>query len=236
VLKVALRFKWDIREQTLDRRLGKRRSGGVFFDVPVFWTTKDRSIAFSFGDDFEDHRTVCEFDASTLETVGAPLKHAQTITGIALSFDCALLASASQDNTIQLWAFESRQLLASFDVHKPRILILSPNSQQLAYTTYHQFKIHVCNIPPDILARIWPEKATCGVRVLTAYIYLLSTKSSCRPLRLIVRTASTHSTYVILFLHSFILLILRHYCSLTQLLTLLPCAVSQYQAPLLPDR
>jgi len=202
---------WDIREQTLDRRLGKRRSGGVFFDVPVFWTAKDRSIvaAFSFGDDFEEHRTICEFDASTLETVGAPFEHAQTITGLALSFDCVLLASASQDNTIKLWAFESRQLLVSFDVHKPRILILSPNSRQLAYTTYHQFKIHVCDISPDIIARIWPEQATCSVCIFIAYIHLLTANSSCRPLRLNIRIALTHSRYVILFLHPSLLFIIH---------------------------
>jgi len=169
----------------------------------VFWTAKDRSIiaAFSFGDDFEEHRTICEFDASTLEAVGAPLEHAQTITGLALSFDCAILASASQDNTIKLWAFESRQLLVSFDVDKPRILILSPNSRQLAYTTYHQFKIHVCDIPPDIIARLWPEQATCSVCIFIAYIHLLSPNSSCRPLRLNIRIALTHSMYVILFFH-----------------------------------
>ncbi|KAG1813983.1 uncharacterized protein BJ212DRAFT_386868 [Suillus subaureus] len=46
-------------------------------------------------------------------TVGAPFEHTFSISGIALSSDCILLASSSYD-TIKLWAFESRQLLVSF--------------------------------------------------------------------------------------------------------------------------
>ncbi|OAX39093.1 WD40 repeat-like protein [Rhizopogon vinicolor AM-OR11-026] len=61
------------------------------------------------------HADWLEFDASTLETVGAPFKgHTDIITGLALSPDGALVASASFNSTIKLWAFESRQLLASF--------------------------------------------------------------------------------------------------------------------------
>jgi len=112
----------------------------LLVDSPVFWTTNDRSIvaAFRFEDDSEDPTKIYEFDSSLIrETVGAPFEHAQTITGLALSFDCALLASASfYYNTIKLWAFKSRQLLASFDIHNPRTLILSPNSLQLAYTSF----------------------------------------------------------------------------------------------------
>jgi WD40 repeat protein len=106
---------------------------------------------------------IYEFDASTLEPVGAPFeRHIKVISGLALSFDGALLASASDDNTIKFWAFESRQLLASFNVMNPRHLILSPTiSTQLAYTTYtppygpgDDYEIVVCNIPPDILSNI----------------------------------------------------------------------------------
>jgi len=175
---------WDIREQKLDRGVGKS-GGGVFLDTPVFWTTEDRSIvaAFSFEDvhypEFQGPTKIYEFDASTLETVGAPFEaHTGGIRDLALSLDCALLASASWDDTIKLWAFESRQLLASFDVQHPFILILSPNSRQLAYTTSGPSRIHICDIPPDILARIWPEQATCNVCIFTAYIYLLGTNSS----------------------------------------------------------
>ena len=112
----------------------------LLVDSPVFCTTNDRSIvaAFRFEDDSEDPTKIYEFDSSLIrETVGAPFEHAQTITGLALSFDCALLASASfYYNTIKLWAFKSRQLLASFDIHNPCTLILSPNSLQLAYTSF----------------------------------------------------------------------------------------------------
>ena len=167
---------WDIQAQKLDGRVGTG-GGGTWPDTPVFWTTEDRSIvaAFSFEDvdDSASHQsptTIYEFDSSTLETVGAPFEgHTVRITGLALSFDCALLASTSDfDNTIKLWAFESRQLLVSFDVHEPRILILSPNSRQLAYTTFDTSRIHLYDIPPDILARIWPEQATSSVCIFNA--------------------------------------------------------------------
>ncbi|KAG2747876.1 hypothetical protein P692DRAFT_20657367, partial [Suillus brevipes Sb2] len=76
---------------------------------------------------------IYEFDGSTLETVGTPFEgHTNLISGLALSFDDALLASASYDNTIKLWAFESRQLLASFHVQHVFRLVFSPNSHQLA--------------------------------------------------------------------------------------------------------
>ncbi|KAG1753091.1 hypothetical protein EDD22DRAFT_235859, partial [Suillus occidentalis] len=107
--------------------------------------------------------TIYEFDASTLETVGTPFKrHTDRVTGLALSFDDALLASASWDNTVKLWAFESRQLLASFHVQDIYKIVLSPDSRQLAYTTYindgqdgtlDNSKICICDIPPKVLAR-----------------------------------------------------------------------------------
>jgi len=73
---------WDIQEQKLDREVGKG-GGGLLLDSPVFWTTKDRSIvaAIRFEDDLEDPGKIYEFDASTLETVGAPFEgHSGEIT------------------------------------------------------------------------------------------------------------------------------------------------------------
>jgi hypothetical protein len=105
--------------------------------------------------------TIYEFDALTLKTVGSPFKgHTDTIWGLALSLDCVLLASASDDNTIKLWSFESRQVLASFDVQAPNSIILSPDSYQLAYTTRKETKIYVCNVPANILASIGLAKKT----------------------------------------------------------------------------
>ncbi|KAG2126554.1 hypothetical protein DEU56DRAFT_916066 [Suillus clintonianus] len=99
--------------------------------------------------------TIYEFDPSTLETVGAPFEgHTNVICGLTLSFDGVLLASASKDDTINLWAFESRQLLASFDVQKPSRIIISPDSRQLAYTTWDDINIYICNTPSSILASI----------------------------------------------------------------------------------
>ncbi|KAG1717516.1 WD40-repeat-containing domain protein, partial [Suillus paluster] len=108
---------------------------------------------------------VWDFDALTLEIVGAPFEgHSKIIRSLALSSDGVLLASAAEDNTIKLWAFEPRQLLASFHVGTPSSIILSPNSRQLAYATGR--KIYICNTPLDILisTRCVPE-AQGSVRI-----------------------------------------------------------------------
>ncbi|OAX41650.1 WD40 repeat-like protein [Rhizopogon vinicolor AM-OR11-026] len=169
---------WDIQTQKLDARVRGKRPGTLANGstavayLPVFWTAKGRTIVagFNFADDSREHdlsMIIYEFDASTLGIVGVPFKgHELSITGLALSYDCALLISASYDIT-NLWAFESRQLLASFDIH-PYRMILSPYSRQLAYTTYYNtgntgsgngdHKIYICNIPPDILASIRPAQ------------------------------------------------------------------------------
>ncbi|KAJ8585751.1 WD40 repeat-like protein [Rhizopogon salebrosus TDB-379] len=96
-----------------------------------------------------------------LDIVGAPFKgHTEVIYGLAFSADCSLLASASADDTIKLWTFESRQLIASFEVQKPHRLLLSPDLHQLAYTTFGEDdnNIYVCNTPPDVLASIRPSR------------------------------------------------------------------------------
>jgi WD40 repeat protein len=144
---------WDVQSQKLDVKVeGFDQLPGTY--PSVFWTNNKTIIAtFSFTKD--DTLTIYEFDASTLETVGTPFKgHTKTISGLELSFDDALLASAS-DDTIKLWAFESRQLLASFDVPHIYRLVFSPNSRQLAYTTFtlDGHNIYVCDIPPKVLAK-----------------------------------------------------------------------------------
>ncbi|KAG1801860.1 hypothetical protein EV424DRAFT_1585856 [Suillus variegatus] len=108
--------------------------------------------------------TIYEFDALTLETVGTPFEgHTKLVTSIALSFDHARLASASFGNTIKLWDCESRQLLASFDVQNPFIIVLSPDSHQLAYVTNahteDDYKIYICDVPPDDVLTSAREKS-----------------------------------------------------------------------------
>jgi WD40 repeat protein len=152
---------WDIQSQKLVKRIGNGSGGPE--SAPIFWTNKNKNIlaAFRFTV-FDVAKTMYEFDASTLETVGTPFKgHTDDVIGLALSFDGALLASSSRDGTIKLWAFETRQLLASFHVYNPFYLILSPDSRKLAYTTYtnarmtgfKDHKICICDTPPDILAQ-----------------------------------------------------------------------------------
>jgi len=89
-----------------------------------------------------------------LDIIGTPFEgHSKTVRGLALSFDGALLPSASDNQTIKLWAFESRQRLASFHVLNPNILVFSSNTYQVAYTTRYcdDHKIYICNTVPDIL-------------------------------------------------------------------------------------
>jgi WD40 repeat protein len=164
---------WDIQAQKLDRRVENSSGREVVFFIPtpVFWTAKDRTIVteFTFDTDLESRlsETIYEFDSSTLETVGTPFEgHTHHVTALALSFDYALLTSASSyDGTIKLWAFESRQLLASFERHATKFLVLSPDSRQLAYMTYYDGprKIYICSIPPETLNSIWPTRQTPSV-------------------------------------------------------------------------
>jgi WD40 repeat protein len=161
---------WDIETQKLVVRRGGP-AGGIVTHGSVFWTTKDKTIVathnFKYDDynmvttnaqrnNYDEPKTIYEFDASTLQTVGAPFEgHASRIECLALSFDGAILASACY-HTIKLWAFESRQLLTSFrvDVYNFDHLIFSPNSHQLAYTTWGANTIYICNTPPHVLATI----------------------------------------------------------------------------------
>ncbi|KAJ8589152.1 WD40 repeat-like protein [Rhizopogon salebrosus TDB-379] len=159
---------WDIQAQKLDNKVGKR-PGLIWFHVPVFWTTKDKTIvaSFCFTDGNHDPaKTIYEFDSSTLETVGTPFEgHTHHVAGLALSNDFTLLASASLDG-IKLWAFESRQFLASFDDTAVRHLVLSPDSRKLAYTTFNgSHKIYICDILPDILADIRPGQEALATSV-----------------------------------------------------------------------
>jgi WD40 repeat protein len=169
---------WDVQSQKLDVRIGKCTGRGVGW-TPIFWTNENKTIIAAFEFDFtadsdvlDYAKTIYEFDAITLETVGAPFEgHTKYIDGLALSVDGALLASSSYDDTIKLWAFESRQLLASFDVQNTSCLILSPDSRQLVYATSakNDHKICICDTPPDVLAqaRVRISRTTSVVRVLT---------------------------------------------------------------------
>jgi WD40 repeat protein len=162
---------WDVQAQKPDVTTKKFLTPDNVLPTrtpPVFWTTKDKSIiaapSFTLDSGIRKPMTIYEFDASTLQTVGDPFEgHADFITGLALSSDCVLLASASWDSTINLWSFESRQLLASFqvDVQIFSCLIFSPDSCQLACTPLNKPKIYICDIPVNILASIGLAKQVC---------------------------------------------------------------------------
>jgi WD40 repeat protein len=149
---------WNVQTQKLDKRVGESGDGDYSW-APVFWTIKETILAvFGFIPE-EPLTTIYEFDASTLETVGAPFNgHTKVISDLALSFDGALVASTSYNDTIKLWAFESREILASFHVQLRSPLILSPDSRRLIYASGSN--IYVCNIPPDILTSL--GSATTG--------------------------------------------------------------------------
>jgi WD40 repeat protein len=151
---------WNVQTQILEKRVGHWPGRSITF-ASVFWTNKETILAvFNFTtarnpESMDPAATIYEFDASTLETVGAPFEgHTDTVCGLALSFDGSLVASASEDDTIKLWAFESRQLLSSFHVQLGyrSLLILSPDSGQLTYTSGSD--IYICKIPPDILTSL----------------------------------------------------------------------------------
>jgi len=192
---------WDIQGQKLDRRIGKP-DGGLVTYAPVFWTTNDKSIVAAFAfTPVDDPKTIYEFDALTLDTVGVPFQgHTEGITTLALSFDCALLASASySDHTIKLWAFESRQLLASFDIQEPYALILSPDLRHLAYTRVSDPKIYICNVPPNILASIGSaQDAQSAVCIHCNNCAIPTLKSYCRAVYLTLHPEVIYSMYALI--------------------------------------
>lgn len=146
---------WDIHTKTLDIRAGISGGNSNMTFAPVFWTNKKKTIvaACNFKDD-DEAITINEFDALTLEIVGAPFEgHTKCITDLKLSSGGALLTSASQDHSIKLWAFESRQLLASFHVQDVEFLMPSPDSGHLAYTTTGH-NIYICKTPPAVLTAL----------------------------------------------------------------------------------
>ena len=201
---------WDIQGQRY-RRIGKWDVGGYATYTPVFWTTNDKSIvaAFTFTSLPDEPKTIYEFDALTLDTVGVPFQgHTAVVTCLALSFDCALLVSASSyDHTIKLWAFESRQLLASFDIQGPYALILSPDLRHLAYTRVSDPKIYICNVPPNILASIrsaQDAQSTVCTHLDTCVIPAL--KSYCRAVSLTLYPEVIYSMYALI-------LLLNHYAT-----------------------
>ncbi|KAG1805533.1 uncharacterized protein BJ212DRAFT_857512 [Suillus subaureus] len=151
----------------------------------------------------EGPKTIYEFDASTLETVRDPFEgHTGSICGLTLSSDCVLLASASYD-TIKLWSFESRQLLASFDVQAPYSLALSPDSCQLAYTTRDEPNIYICDIPVNILASIGLAKETSGPES-SHLAKLLNSDATRHTIQL-----TTHNPFFSAFYANFSLLLVR---------------------------
>jgi len=156
---------WDVQTQKLDVQKFNAHLERAFF-APIFWTTKHKSIVAAFNLTNAD-ATIYEFDTSTLETVEAPFKgHTDEIGGLALSSDRVLLVSSSFDGTIKLWAFQSRQLLASFDFEPWTTTVdLSPDSHQIVYTIWEDCNIYICNIPVKILASIGlaeePQPSVC---------------------------------------------------------------------------
>ncbi|KAJ8580277.1 WD40 repeat-like protein [Rhizopogon salebrosus TDB-379] len=174
---------WNVQTQKLDKRVGKYNHNIYPSTAPVFWTNKETILSVFNFIPKDSTATIYEFNASTLETVGAPFKgHTGIINGLALSFDGALVASASYDRTIKLWAFESRQLLASFHVqntYRSPLLCLSPGSGQLTYTSGSN--IYICNIPPDILTSLGSARTGRPTETGTTPKHLLDSEAIRRP-------------------------------------------------------
>jgi len=194
---------WDIRDQKSDIRTGSGSGDCRWMPgVPIFWTTGGGTIVAAFdSEDDGEFKTIYEFDASTLETVRTPFKgHTDLITSLALSYDCTLLVSGSLDRIVKLWTFESRQLLASFNLFTSN-LILAPDARQIAYTDYNKGstsgsppKFCICDIPPDVLVQIntppSQEPIVC-IGLLIPCLYA-NTNFSLR-----IYTPVIHSVYVI---------------------------------------
>ncbi|KAG2354823.1 hypothetical protein BDR07DRAFT_587719 [Suillus spraguei] len=140
---------WDVRTKKMDVRAGKFGYDPVTY-ASIFWTTKNSTIVAAFSFTGDSPKIIYEFNSSTLKTVGTPFEgHTMVLVDLALSSDDTLLVSGCYE-TIKLWAFESRHLLASFDVLPLKSLILSPDSRQLAFASGNL--IYIYNTPTEILA------------------------------------------------------------------------------------
>lgn len=140
---------WDVRTKKMDVRAGKFGYDPVTY-ASMFWTTKNSTIVAAFSFTGDSPKIIYEFNSSTLKTVGTPFEgHTMVLVDLALSSDDTLLVSGCYE-TIKLWAFESRHLLASFDVLPLKSLILSPDSRQLAFASGNL--IYIYNTPTEILA------------------------------------------------------------------------------------
>lgn len=162
---------WNVHTKKMDVRTGKFGYDPVTY-ASMFWTMKNSTIvaAFSFTDD--SPKIIYEFNSSTLKTVGTPFEgHTMVLIDLALSSDDTLLVSACYE-TIKLWAFESRHLLASFDVLPLKSLILSPDSRQLAFASGNL--IYIYNTPTEILASIGAAPdAQASLRILVSIVRAL---------------------------------------------------------------
>ena len=191
---------WDVQTRKVDAQVGKKGSN-YSNNAPIFWTKKGTILAaFNFA--FNDYSynleatTIYEFNASTLETVGDPFEGERSIRDFALSFDGTLLTSSFFNDTIKLWAFEPRQLLASFHVqHEMGIskgLTFSPDTRQLVSWVYD--KIFMYNIPPDILASIRVVAPDAQEIVCICCIYLIVDvlMSSSRSVHLTIQPSTSY--------------------------------------------
>ncbi|KAG2343595.1 WD40 repeat-like protein [Suillus weaverae] len=175
---------WDVETKTLDVRIGKSRGWDWTYMPILLWTDESKTIIAAFTFTNDDAKTIYEFDGLTLKTVGTPFEgHTEVVRCLALSSDGALLASAADDHTIKLWAFGTRQLLASFDVQHPQFFVLSPDARQLAYTKFtdddRDLKIYICENPPDVLATIGlspKAQSTPAQKTNTALKHLLQVR------------------------------------------------------------
>ncbi|KAG1778447.1 hypothetical protein EV702DRAFT_1196436 [Suillus placidus] len=145
---------WDVQAQKLD--VQKSTPGNhAGFNLAVFWTTKNKSIVapFTFTDD--PVRTIYEFDASTLKTL--PM--------IPLSSGPSSLVSSSLPSTSNFPSPSS-----------------SPDSRQLAYTTWNDTKICIRDIPANILASIRQPQPSTSKSKRSHYAGLLNSDAT-RPVR-----------------------------------------------------
>ncbi|KAG1830838.1 hypothetical protein EV424DRAFT_1534769 [Suillus variegatus] len=162
VMLTNLHEVWDVQAQKLLVQKSTHNWHGIeIIELPVFWTAKDKSIvaASNFTRTDEPPRTIYEFDASTLELLSNTM----------------ILS--------MLWAFESRQLLASFDISGfPTTFVLSPDSRQLAYTIFDDTKIFICDIPTNVLASIGLEAQSTN-KSDSRHAVLLNSDATPRPVR-----------------------------------------------------